>query len=683
MNNKIGNWSIRKTASTGVVLSVLLCVVSTVVQAGITTVAPGYEEWRWIVGRNPDSEGWQHGLGRWQDGNQIDMNDSTLTFSRLDEQVAAGGYYFDTHATEGKFALTGYTLDEKGDFNYDGNGGEDGGYPIVDRYDRWKSGYFKVQGKIHVPTSGKWTFCIAANAMTLLRLSLSRNEVNVFDEEIRPGWFDHSLRTITLEEGDYDLTFCQYTDNEKVYYEISAAAGEYTSFSRPTFELITAPQVIYTVTFDSAGGTSVDSQEIVGGRKVAKPADPYLAGHAFQFWTADDPGVGALTPYDFDSAVESNLKLTAVWLANNKPVIQSVSSTPSAVEISGSTADVVLSVDATDADVADTLTYAWSVVGEAPSGYSFSDMHTAAPTVTLMGAGEYVFKVVVSDGHDEVEGSVSVVVTLSKNATAFSYVGCEATTASPGERVLNPSLTDYPWSVFKAAWRSTDTERKSFLLDNTRENAYGLDGYVFLGKCESADSTRVDDVTSGEVFYDGNTYSFAVSNVTPYVAALELASTSRGSYSPSAVCETGNEPTYYYIDDPRLAIAGDVVDFRPSGLSIHLTNEDVFTPFATLRFSNKASRYPKIRIGLLCGARENLKPAYVSVGGAVAAWGGNRQFQNSAAPDWMFFDIDNAKAGESVTLLLKSTDCQFNSAHIHGIIFDAVEKKPGFAIVVR
>lgn len=63
----------------------------------------------------------------------------------------------------------------------------------------------------------------------------------------------------------------------------------------------------YTVTFDTANGTSIDPQTIKDGGKVSKPDDPTREGYEFKGWTLN--GVD----YDFTTPVKADLVLTAVW----------------------------------------------------------------------------------------------------------------------------------------------------------------------------------------------------------------------------------------------------------------------------------------------------------------------------------------------------------------------------------
>ena len=64
---------------------------------------------------------------------------------------------------------------------------------------------------------------------------------------------------------------------------------------------------MYTVTFDSNGGTEVALQQIVEGYTVKQPDAPTKEGYVLRYWALN--GV----EYDFDTAVTDNITLVAVW----------------------------------------------------------------------------------------------------------------------------------------------------------------------------------------------------------------------------------------------------------------------------------------------------------------------------------------------------------------------------------
>ncbi len=84
------------------------------------------------------------------------------------------------------------------------------------------------------------------------------------------------------------------------------------------------PQIIsYTVTFNSNGGTDVESQTVESGKKAERPSDPAKKAtvaeiYTFDGWyTSTDEGLTlSETPFDFDTAVTDNITLYAKWLTN-------------------------------------------------------------------------------------------------------------------------------------------------------------------------------------------------------------------------------------------------------------------------------------------------------------------------------------------------------------------------------
>ena len=77
---------------------------------------------------------------------------------------------------------------------------------------------------------------------------------------------------------------------------------------------------VYTVTFDSYGGTPVPpKQEVEYGHAATKPADPTLKGYTFAFWYLGEDEQNA-TAYDFNTPVTENITLTAKWNINKYTV---------------------------------------------------------------------------------------------------------------------------------------------------------------------------------------------------------------------------------------------------------------------------------------------------------------------------------------------------------------------------
>ena len=65
---------------------------------------------------------------------------------------------------------------------------------------------------------------------------------------------------------------------------------------------------IFTVTFDSDGGSEVASQEVMQGEKIVKPENPTKEGYIFKCWTYENE------PWSFIGLpVVSDMTLVAIW----------------------------------------------------------------------------------------------------------------------------------------------------------------------------------------------------------------------------------------------------------------------------------------------------------------------------------------------------------------------------------
>ena len=74
----------------------------------------------------------------------------------------------------------------------------------------------------------------------------------------------------------------------------------------------------YTVTFDSNGGSAVQSQSVTSGGKAVKPTDPSKEGFAFAGWYLDKE---TTTEYDFSKLITGNITLYAKWVQNEQTQI--------------------------------------------------------------------------------------------------------------------------------------------------------------------------------------------------------------------------------------------------------------------------------------------------------------------------------------------------------------------------
>ena len=67
------------------------------------------------------------------------------------------------------------------------------------------------------------------------------------------------------------------------------------------------------ISYNTNGGTSINSDIVYSGDKIYKPRDPEKTGHTFAGWYRDS---AFTTPYDFSTEVTGNMTLYANWTAN-------------------------------------------------------------------------------------------------------------------------------------------------------------------------------------------------------------------------------------------------------------------------------------------------------------------------------------------------------------------------------
>ena len=98
-----------------------------------------------------------------------------------------------------------------------------------------------------------------------------------------------ATKTIPLNDGDNVVYITeQLNGNPKAVYEVTIRRRE-----------------IYTVTFNSQGGSTVENQEIEEDSLAIQPASPTKKGYTFNKWA-----------FDFSTPITKNIKITAEWTAN-------------------------------------------------------------------------------------------------------------------------------------------------------------------------------------------------------------------------------------------------------------------------------------------------------------------------------------------------------------------------------
>ena len=120
--------------------------------------------------------------------------------------------------------------------------------------------------------------------------------------------FDHDIEwggkatEPTTDPSMYDSTFLgwfigdnEFDFNTVLYNDVTLTAHYATNL---------------TVTFDSAGGSAVDHEQLLSGEAATEPTDPTKAGYTFDKWTLDGE------EYNFATLVTEDITLVATWLEN-------------------------------------------------------------------------------------------------------------------------------------------------------------------------------------------------------------------------------------------------------------------------------------------------------------------------------------------------------------------------------
>lgn len=104
------------------------------------------------------------------------------------------------------------------------------------------------------------------------------------------------------------------------HWALEGTTEAYNFTTKVTSDITLVPIYVngYTVTFDSNGGTAVDSQFVEEGKTLVEPKAPDKEStRGFMWWTTKIGDYGNSSPYDFSTPVTSDLKLIAVyWPAN-------------------------------------------------------------------------------------------------------------------------------------------------------------------------------------------------------------------------------------------------------------------------------------------------------------------------------------------------------------------------------
>ena len=150
---------------------------------------------------------------------------------------------------------------------------------------------------------------LASSNLTSSSVTLSWNSVQ--NAESYTVYVTDGTNDITQTTSECNVTISGLTKNTLYTWDVIATADGYceNEHSQDWIEFTTLD--VYTVTFNSNGGTAVESQPVDHGSKATKPANPTKTGYTFAGWYTE-----ADTEFDFNTPITSPTAIYAKWNAN-------------------------------------------------------------------------------------------------------------------------------------------------------------------------------------------------------------------------------------------------------------------------------------------------------------------------------------------------------------------------------
>ena len=200
-----------------------------------------------------------------------------------------------------------------------------GGLPLSEDAFAWEA----EEGLLYIRPDGGITgnLVITIEGCELLALPTNLKATNITSSSARLTWdeIDHATEYQVHITDDDDSTEDIITTTSSTYFEITGLksaspylwgvtpiASGYCGITQEAeyFETLD----VYTVTFNSNGGTAVEPQtvDVDAGSKITAPANPSAAGYTFNYWYTTDANV----PFDFNTPITGNTTLNAKWTPN-------------------------------------------------------------------------------------------------------------------------------------------------------------------------------------------------------------------------------------------------------------------------------------------------------------------------------------------------------------------------------
>ena len=221
-----------------------------------------------------------------------------------------------------------------------------------------------------------------------------------------------TIKDCQVDLGGYGIAV--YGDDDKAIVAISGGTIENCGVKPYHFD-------VYTVTFDSDGGSAVAAQKVLNTPAV-KPADPKKDGYDFAGWYLGD------TQYAFDTKVTENITLKAHWT----PTTASTTITTATIENAkfdyqpGDTPQAIAWVAVDDMDKYEIAYECWQEFENnkpVAAWYSDNGSHGSLPTITTFESGKtYVYSLMLKP-KDGYSFSSETVITVNGQKVAAPFVG--------------------------------------------------------------------------------------------------------------------------------------------------------------------------------------------------------------------------------------------------------------------
>ncbi|MCR4897718.1 MAG: DUF6273 domain-containing protein [Acholeplasmatales bacterium] len=154
----------------------------------------------------------------------------------------------------------------------------------------------------------------AASTSVISKIDISSNETST--SKINSSSVSSKTEAISTSENTTNPNTSKPTETSETEAISTSENTTNPNTSKPTETSETISSTVddkieYTVTFDSKGGTNVESQTIEEGNKINKPENPTKKGYTFSTWTYNQE------EWDFNvDIVTDNIILEAIWSPN-------------------------------------------------------------------------------------------------------------------------------------------------------------------------------------------------------------------------------------------------------------------------------------------------------------------------------------------------------------------------------